>query len=489
MPSHIPVLLLLLCSVLPLRGSHAQVYTYTPEAIGCSASWRDGDCWSKTALNEPSGCAENGAWPSFTPAGCQVVVVINDDLQVSEDVELGGTFTSLFLGDGAELTIGGNLTILGQRDIQFDLEASSRMKVTGALTLAQGGTSDQTILSLGGDDSGMLTVASIEMGNRSALEVLGGGAMTSEGPTEYSGNSSTINVTGFFRTRSLLVTGGRLHQFNTYGGSQVQIDENIDIRGDTQIAVGGTSEVYVGEDILVSGDATIIAEDQSKIYVCGDFPPPTPGGKTQEIDEGKFFPCSILPITLLDQQVEYHAGDRKIRLSWSTESEEDLEYFIVERAIGHPGLFKPLEEIPAADESKEINSYEYWDRQLPLFYSRIYYRLQQVGESGESEFIGEVLSLQVPGAATRRHLVWRLYPNPNRGDEAKLDLVDVGKYNGEPIDLLIFGSLGEVLSLKDSSLEKINQQLSAHINSLVPGLYFFHLGWGEESQVLKVLKK
>ncbi|NHE55204.1 T9SS type A sorting domain-containing protein [Cyclobacterium plantarum] len=488
MPGYLATLLLLLCLALPLKRSNAQVYEYTPLAVDCSGTWEDGNCWNKTLLDVPANCTENGDWPPFAPSGCEVHVIINHNLAIDGDVELGGTLTSLQLGADAELTIDGNLTIEGQEIIDFLLEGNSEMRVSEALIISQGGTNDPTVLNLGGDGSGMLTVATIVIENRAVLNVLEGGAITSEGPTEYSGNSSVINAAGFFRTESLLVTGGRLHQFNTFGNSQVYIDNDIDIRGDTKISIGGTSEVYVGRDVLVDGSATIIADDNSKIYVCGEFPTPTEGGKAQEIDEGKFFPCSVLPVSLLDQQVEYYAAQRKAKLSWSTASEEDFRHFIIERAVGSPDFFNSLDRIPGEGGTTEIRKYEFWDEQLPLFETRIYYRLLQVGQSGDTEFIGEVLALDIPGTG-KENLTWRIYPNPNRGGEGRISILNQEKYSGEPIEMILFGPFGEVVSFKNRNLESLNLELSASFNSLAPGLYFIHLRWGSESQILKVLKK
>ncbi len=488
MPGYLATLLLLLCLALPLKQSNAQVYEYTPSALGCSDIWQDGDCWSKTALDEPSGCTDNGPFPPFAPTSCQVQVIINHDLAITGDVAFGGTFVSLSLGGGAEVTFTGNVSIEGQTNILFQLEENSELNIAEALTISQGGSSNQTVLNLGGDQSGMVTVGSIVIENRAVLNVLEGGAITSEGPTEYSGNSSVINAAGFFRTESLLVTGGRLHQFNTFGNSQVYVDNDIDIRGDTKISIGGTSEVYVGRDVLVDGSATIIADDNSKIYVCGEFPTPTEGGKAQEIDEGKFFPCSVLPVSLLDQQVEYYAAQRKVKLSWSTASEEDFRHFIIERAVGSPDFFNSLDRIPGEGGNTEIRKYEFWDEQLPLFETRIYYRLLQVGQSGDTEFIGEVLALDIPGTG-KENLTWRIYPNPNRGGEGRISILNQEKYSGEPIEMILFGPFGEVVSFKNRNLESLNRDLSATISSLTTGLYFIHLRWGSESQILKVLKK
>lgn len=334
----------------------------------------------------------------------------------------------------------------------------------------------------------MMTVSSIIIENRAVLEVLEGGAITSEGPTEYSGNSSKINVTGFFRTQSLLVTGGRLHQFNTYGNSQVVIDGDMDVRGDTEIAIGGTSEVYVDGNINVDGDAQVIAEDDSKIFVCGTYPPPSVGGQTQEIDDGKFFPCSVLPVELLDQRAEYYEGLRKVRLSWATGKEEDLRHFIIERAIGSIAHFEPFGKVEGVGGTTEPGIYEFWDENLPLFTSRIYYRLLLVDVSGEQKRIGDVLVLAVPGTNSESE-AWVFFPNPNRGGEATISIANQEMYNGEPISLAILGSFGLAASLKSSDLGNLNRELVEKMKRLPTGVYFFTIQWGDQKQILKILKK
>lgn len=474
--------------VLPGIQVCAQVYEYTPDATGCSKTWADGNCWNVTPLNEPANCTGNGALPPFAPTGCNVEVIINDDLEIPGDVELGGTFSSLAVGAGAVVSFSGSLSIEGGKNMLFRVEGESFMNVTGALTLSQGGTSTSTVLNLGGDGTGMVTVGFINIENRTILEVLEGGAITSEGPTEYSGNSSQINVTGFFRTKGLLVTGGRDHQFNTYGNSQVMIDGNLDIRGDTGITIGGTSEVYVENDVIVAGSATVIANDKSKIFVCGTFPVPTEDGRTQEIDEGKFFDCSILPVELLDQQVEYHRELRKVKFTWATGKEKELRHFTVERAVGTPDLFEPLTHINGAGSSTETGSYEWWDTNLPFFKSRIYYRLLQVDINGGEKFIGEVLAVDIPGTDFESS-GWMFFPNPNRGGEARISILNHEKYKGEPIDLSIYGPFGEAESLKNKDLQSINQELPAKIRSLPTGVYFLHLRWGGRSQILKILRR
>lgn len=470
------------------RQVNAQVYEYTPLAAGCTKAWEDGNCWNKTTLNEPADCTGNGPWPPFAPTGCKVEVLINDDLIIPGQIELGGTFASLTVGAGAEVTFSGNLSIEGRKDILFSLEGESFINVTGALTLSQGSTSISTILNLGGDGLGMVTVGSIEIENRTNLKVLQGGAVISDGPTEYSGNSSQINTWGFFRTQDLLVTGGKNHQFNTYGDSQVVIDGNMDIRGDTGITIGGTSEVYVENDVIVAGSATVIADENSKIFVCGTFPVPEEGGSTQEIDEGKFFDCSVLPVALLDQQVVFHEGLRKARLTWETGTEEDLRHFIIQRSVGSTEDFESLGKVEGTGSTTEKGTYEFWDGKLPLFKSRLYYRLVQVDVKGEHTFIGEVRSIAIPGTNSESG-TWGFFPNPSTGGETKISILNQDKYNGEPIDLAIYGPFGMAASLKRSELERLNRELPDKMKTLPTGVYFLHIHWGNQRQVLKILKK
>lgn len=149
MPRYFQIFTFFLGMFLSAVQVSAQIYEYTPLAVGCSGVWQDGDCWNKTPLNEPVGCADNGLWPPFDPSGCKVEVIINDDLEISGDVEFGGNFTSLTVGNTASLTFSDNLSIEGRRNMLFYLDGESFINVTGALTISQGGTSTQTVLNLG----------------------------------------------------------------------------------------------------------------------------------------------------------------------------------------------------------------------------------------------------------------------------------------------------------------------------------------------------
>ncbi|SEJ31273.1 Por secretion system C-terminal sorting domain-containing protein [Cyclobacterium xiamenense] len=467
---------------------HAQVYEYTPAAPGCSNTWQDGACWSVSPLNDPIGCTANGSWPPFVSTACLVEVIVNQDVQLTGDVLLGGTFTSLTVGNGAELTITGNLAIEGNRDILVSIEENARVAVSGELIISQGGSSDPTELYLGGDGSGTMDVGSVEVQNRAILHVQAGGAITSAGLTEYSGNSSVINVTGFFRTVGLLVTGGRQHQFNTFGDSQVIIDQDIDIRGDTGITIGGTSEVSVGGDVLVDGSATIIADEQSKIFVCGSYPTPSVGGRTQELDQGKFYPCNILPVELVAQQVRFYPESRSVRVSWTTGVEENHQYFIVERAIGSAANFFPLAEVNHPLSTAEQGAYSLSDSALPLYETRLYYRLVQVDQSSRQQILGDVLGIPIPGISSEP-LVWRMYPNPVAGVGVRLSLLDQNRYNGEPLHVSVYGSVGQVVRLENKDLEGLNQELCTTIPTLPTGVYVIHLYWGNEHQRLKIIKR
>lgn len=89
------------------------------------------------------------------------------------------------------------------------------------------------------------------------------------------------------------------------------------------------------------------------------------------------FGCAFLPVELLEFDAVAELG--KVRLSWSTGSEQGSAYFSVERSTDGQ-IFIPIAEVDAAGESFSLTHYRFTDDK-PL--SGIsYYRLRAVDEDG-----------------------------------------------------------------------------------------------------------
>src|SRR5690606_16419073 len=117
------------------------------------------------------------------------------------------------------------------------------------------------------------------------------------------------------------------------------------------------------------GNSTFIEICGDVEWKAGDGPLPGPvilGGNT-------------LPISLT--RFEVHSIEESARLSWSTASEINNDYFIIERSTDG-GDFKAIAMVAGAGNSTNLIDYEFTDRS-PVT-GRSYYRLRQVDYDGRS---------------------------------------------------------------------------------------------------------
>lgn len=124
----------------------------------------------------------------------------------------------------------------------------------------------------------------------------------------------------------------------------------------------------------------------------------------------KNWPVSPLPIQLLSFTGE--AKDQEVELSWQTATEQQNNYFEVQRsadAVDFTSLAKVPTKAPGGNSTSQIN-YQYNDKQ-PL--SGIsYYRLLQTALSGQQKSSG-IISVMFE---EKHNIAFIVYPNPGKGE-------------------------------------------------------------------------
>jgi hypothetical protein len=112
-----------------------------------------------------------------------------------------------------------------------------------------------------------------------------------------------------------------------------------------------------------------------------------------------------LPVSLLSFEVSAAVSNSTL-VSWSTSSEINNDYFIIERSFD--GInFDAVGKVEGLGNSSQVNSYEFTDLQSTN--GIVYYRLKQVDEDGTYLYseIKSIFNGGSPGIL--------LYPNPNQG--------------------------------------------------------------------------
>ncbi|UCS94250.1 hypothetical protein KZP23_04245 [Echinicola marina] len=465
-----------------------QTFTYSPSNTNCDGTWGDADCWDVSAT---SGCTANSAPPPTNPSAsnCEVNIVINDDLTYDTGGEywlFGGSFNQISVGNGAVFTIVGNVEINSQDVVTFYTENQGEIDIQGELMLTLGTNANATIFRVDGDGDSYVYTQLIDLRGRAIVEVMEDGSLISSGPTEYNGNSSQVDVYGFFRTTKVDIQGGSNHQLNSYGTAEIIVETDIVLGGTSDITFNGDSEVDVGNDIVVKGSAEVIASENAQVYVCGKYPDPNTGSGTEEQNTGKFHPsCRLLPVQSLEISGEYDEDERKVKLDWSTAKENDNSHFEVERSFDGIDHFEKIGTIQGIGWSDKMTYYEFEDQDLLVTAKKAYYRVKQVSLNAKETF-SDVIAIDFPNIKTTKN-VWRAYPNPSRGEQVKVALLNDELYTGGEVSFRVFDSMNSSELVKVSNAQALNPKVAEVLSQFSSGLVVVEMMWDNHVAYIKVI--
>lgn len=500
--------LLLVMLFVAAGNSYGQV-TYTTSGL-CAPNQADYFttplCWLKSGPEcPPPAPASPNVPPVFGSLACPVNIVINHPVDIGTFFNLG-TRVNLTVNVGGEFNISGNLFLLGQAVSRVVIDGG-QLNVNGSVLLNAGSMANKTTLRIQtlnqgvanvgvalnlnndtfveifGDDSGEVNAGSIELGQRTRLDILAGGRLTSLGNTRYNGNNAQINVTGFFQTSQLEITGGSTVQLNTLGNAKVIIENDLVMGGSTQISFGGDSEIDIGGNIQNNGGATITATENAKVFYCGGISnPPNAVPSSSFIAD-----CRILPVDYVYIESAYSKESNAALLSWATSKEWENSRFEIEGSVNGIGEFVKIGEVQGMGWKDSITEYEYKDRNLPLIGGNVYYRLKQVDLNGEYS-LSKVMSVKINGVQFTQG-VWRAYPNPTDGSQFRISLLDPAQYNQEKITFRIIHPTSISNEILVDSENEMNEALSKMVGEIPKGIFVVELRWGQKIEHIKVLKK
>ncbi|MCC5936727.1 MAG: T9SS type A sorting domain-containing protein [Lunatimonas sp.] len=228
------------------------------------------------------------------------------------------------------------------------------------------------------------------------------------------------------------------------------------------------------------------AKENGKVYICGNYPVPKETGPgTVEENQGKFLPCSFLPVDFLSFEVALSDDRKSLVADWSTASESESSHFEVEYSRTGLADFQVLGRVAAAGHATEVQHYRF-SATLPHGAEEILYlRIKQVDLDGSSYYT-ELRPLRLP----KRALVgasWQVFPNPLTGDAFRIH------YEGSIADsdaiqarLISFSHASVIIA---SDVPHLNGLLADAIKQVPKGMYVLELTVGTEVTRLKVIKK
>ena len=165
-----------------------------------------------------------------------------------------------------------------------------------------------------------------------------------------------------------------------------------------------------------------------------------------------------LPIDLLSFDVRKE--DQSVRIDWSTASETNNDYFIIERTDDF-NTIEVVQTIQGAGNSNEVLNYYIYDNK-PLN-GTSYYRLTQVDYDGQKE----VFDWKSVNFNNNSEPKLSVFPNPSKAGKATISLTNM---KGET-EFKIFDVAGRIIYNKTLNLVDANHQLQLNLN-LSSGIYF-----------------
>lgn len=250
-------------------------------------------------------------------------------------------------------------------------------------------------------------------------------------------------------------------KFLTVNGTLI-VGNELDFGG-IEFEVDGTGAIDAG--------SIVGADDVSCVGPQSDGTCPIVSSSSCDDGAGDF--CdTALPITLTSFEV--YSNQNRVNLKWVTSSEENNDYFSIERSKDGVS-YESIGTVSGAGNSNSVLTYEFTDEN-PLF-GISYYRLTQTDFDGASETF-------TPKSIYRSNvndLV--IQPNPvQRGSKLS---VYTGAAEGENVELSIFTASGiNIITKQIASSTEIDIQ-----SDLEPGLYVVKVKSGTNQLVKRLLIK
>jgi len=295
-----------------------------------------------------------------------------------------------------------------------------------------------------------------------------GGEWTSAGSWSPSGpptNGSTITITSG-------VTITITNTIVSFNGTVI-IDGTLSFQGiAARLAMDANSTIIItsGGQIVSSTSfplATGIRIGTNFVAYNAQFNGTTVTGPAT-ITEG----AGILPVEIIF--FEAKTIGTQVDLTWATATEENFDYFSVERSTDGEE-FKEIAQIQGMGESIVRVDYNYTD-EFPIE-GISYYRLRAIDFDGYSE-VFEYQMVEVNGVVKD----FTIYPNPIEGGQFSLQ---TNFEVGQDAQLIVYNSMGVI----EVSLPITNWLTTHTLQNLDPGAYLFRLVSTEGIMVKRVLIK
>lgn len=239
---------------------------------------------------------------------------------------------------------------------------------------------------------------------------------------------------------------------------------------------GGGIGVIMETFPTTNSNVTILSTPGTNGKDCNTGACNTPSGTLPETPSSYKIGISNIPGTVITLPVKLisftgEAVDDGVELRWATSSEENNDYFTVERSSD--GInFTPFAEVDGAGNSNEVLQYSAIDNE---FYPvSTYYRLKQTDYDGRFSYSKLIL---VSTASLKRETM--IYPNPASG------VVNITRFEDDPLTIRFVNEHGvEVLS---KTMTESSMQID--VSNLNEGIYLVEMSGATRRDVQRLVIK
>ena len=343
---------------------------------------------------------------------------------------------------------------------------------------------DDVVMNNGNDiivqDGESYTIATLDAGKEGKIIVEEGGTLIITGDVNIE-KEFTIEIEGSFNVGGDMDVAKEFDlvvkesgNFNISGDMDLAKEASFDIKGN--MGVGGDLSFEKDADIDVDGlidvDGAVSFEKDSDVSGSGYIVSAScnTNGSPDVCNNSQLNPPPGLPITLASFTAT--AFDQHVELNWTTLTEENFEYFEIQRASSE-SEFQTIETVSGSGNSDVAISYE-WSDENPLI-GLNYYRLISNDYDGYREIFDARAVMFQPEDFNPI-----AYPNSvKRGSELKIK----GLYNQTAYAKIYDMSGNELIEMS------LNEHQSIPTTQLKKGIYFLEISSNGIVERTKVIVK
>ncbi len=239
-------------------------------------------------------------------------------------------------------------------------------------------------------------------------------------------------------------------------------------------AAGDNTEDVNGDSFLQT--MNVIA-GETYILVVDEWSANAGSGYTLSFGGTASLDCTILPIELVDFGAEYVPNEDVVDLFWTTATERNNDYFLVERSTN--GIdFAPLTSVDGVGNTEYETKYYTADNDPEIGVN--YYRLKQYDIDGEWEY-SDVISVNI---LADYYDVISVSPNPTTGSTQ----IVFNCYDKSQSILKVFDGAGNILEQKTIDCQPGSNHAELDLSSLSDGVYMITLNTNYKSYSHKIVK-